>query len=351
VYYFDILNGGYIKEWDWVTQFTDWRYKLGNFKGRYFIKKYFPKIHLLLENNVKKEFDKILKEVKPDVVHSFALQISCLPIIDVMNKYLAMKWIYSSWGSDIYFRKDIGITNVEFKKCLKRIDFLITDNKRDFRIAINKGFENNFLGVFPGNGGVDYIEKEIENSLSKRNIILIKGYNDEIGKGLNIIKAISTDLIFLLKNFTIVVFGCDDKVFTYINNNKKFENLKFKLYHKKDFLPNDELIKLMGKSYIYVANSKSDGIPNALLEAMGMGAFPIQSNPGGVTEEVIEHAKNGLLISNPNDVQEIKELIKSAMIKKEMVKNAFYINTEKFQNQYNRGKVKNEILALYEKVN
>jgi hypothetical protein len=29
-------------------------------------------------------------------------------------------------------------------------------------------------------------------------------------------------------------------------------------------------------------------MPNALLEAMGMGAFPIQSNPGKVSEEVIK---------------------------------------------------------------
>ena len=57
----------------------------------------------------------------------------------------------------------------------------------------------------------------------------------------------------------------------------------------------------MGKSGIHIANSISDGMPNALLEAMGMGAFPIQSNPGKVSEEVITHGKNGFLIEDQND--------------------------------------------------
>jgi hypothetical protein len=40
------------------------------------------------------------------------------------------------------------------------------------------------------------------------------------------------------------------------------------------------------QSVLHIGNSISDGMPNALLEAMGMGAFSIQSNPGKVSEEV-----------------------------------------------------------------
>ena len=41
---------------------------------------------------------------------------------------------------------------------------------------------------------------------------------------------------------------------------------------------------------------------NTLLEAIVMGAFPIQLNPGGVTSEIIENGNNGLLIENPDSV-------------------------------------------------
>ena len=116
VYYFDILNGGSIKEWDWVKQFSNWRYKFGNFKGRFFIKKYFPKVHLLLENDVQIEFEKILNKVKPDVVHSFVIYISCVPIFEVMQKNKHIKWIYSAWGNDLYFNQNKPVYKKEIKK-------------------------------------------------------------------------------------------------------------------------------------------------------------------------------------------------------------------------------------------
>ncbi|NJW54414.1 glycosyltransferase, partial [Salinimicrobium oceani] len=60
-------------------------------------------------------------------------------------------------------------------------------------------------------------------------------------------------------------------------------------------------------------NSISDGIPNTLIEAFIMGAFPIQSNPGGVSEELIENGSNGLLIFEPEDVEHLKSLILKAI--------------------------------------
>lgn len=65
----------------------------------------------------------------------------------------------------------------------------------------------------------------------------------------------------------------------------------------------------MGQSIVYIGNNISDGIPNTVLEAMIMGAFPIQSNPGGATAEIIEEGNNGFLIHNPEDIEEIKKLI------------------------------------------
>ncbi len=75
----------------------------------------------------------------------------------------------------------------------------------------------------------------------------------------------------------------------------------------------------MGKSLIYIGNSNSDGIPNTLLEAICMDVFPIQSNPGRVTEEVIVNGENGLLINDCEDVNEIMGKMKQAIVNKEMV--------------------------------
>ena len=49
VHWFDILNGGYNKDLEWITQHTNWRYRFGGFRGRIFLKRHLPGIHQLLE--------------------------------------------------------------------------------------------------------------------------------------------------------------------------------------------------------------------------------------------------------------------------------------------------------------
>tara|TARA_R110002096_G_C14653248_1_gene726622 strand:- start:769 stop:1914 length:1146 start_codon:yes stop_codon:yes gene_type:complete len=355
VYWFDILDAGKKEaKLYWMNQITNWKLKL-NFPFRYFIKKSLPKLYTFIkrynENDTVSVFEKKLLEIQPDVVHSFALQISCIPILSVMQKHSNFKWIYSSWGSDMYYSKEIGISKSDLEACLKRINFLITDCKRDYKIAQQKGFNNTFLGDFPGNGGIIFNENDIKYNIEERDVILIKGYNDAIGKGINIVKAFTENLITLLNDYEIIIFGADKEVENYIKSSIVFAKLNYKLYTKTKFIPNEELILIMGKSYVYIGNSYSDGIPNALLEAMGMGAFPIQSSPGGATSEVVEHSKNGLLISNPDDINEIEGLIHSALTNKKMVNEALVINTKIIKDKYERGIMRSKILKIYEGIN
>lgn len=353
VYWFDVTGmSENVEKIDWVSQKTNWKMRW-DFPGRIFIKRNFPKLYQFqsLFNNRKIEviFEQYLKEVQPDLIHSFALQLSCLPILNVMNKYKDLKWTLSSWGSDIFYSKEIGIEDTKFKKCLKRIDFLITDCNRDYKIALEKGFTKKYLGVLPGNGGVEFYKDEIK-PIQQRKIILIKGYNDEIGRGINIIKAFDKELIALLDKFEVFIFGADAQIKKYVTENEIFKDLKIKVSLKSEFISNNELLKLMGKSYIYMANSLSDGIPNALIEAMGMGAFPIQSNPGNVTEEIIQNGMNGFLINNPEDIFEIKNAVIKTLKSEKITAAALLYNIEAIRNKYNRLKVRKEILKVYEEI-
>jgi glycosyltransferase involved in cell wall biosynthesis len=98
----------------------------------------------------------------------------------------------------------------------------------------------------------------------------------------------------------------------------------------------------MGKSLIYIGNNISDGTPNTLLEALIMGAFPIQSNPGGASMELI-NKDNGLLIENPDSVLEIKALILKALSGEIDFEKAFNYNEElaksKLDYYWNRQKI------------
>ena len=101
---------------------------------------------------------------------------------------------------------------------------------------------------------------------------------------------------------------------------------------------------------LHIANNVSDGMPNSLLEAMGMGAFPIQSNPGNVTEEVITHGKNGFLIFDSFDIEVISKLILNALQNEILRQTAQEYNTRFILDNYDRNQLKNKIVAVYNSV-
>lgn len=349
VYWFDITDGaGFVEKINWVQQFNGWKLKW-NYPFRYKIKIHIPKLHSLLEkvtvNTTENVFEDIIKQIQPDVVHCFEMQLAGLPILSIMNCN-KIPFVYSSWGSDMYYYKNLGMTDIMVKSFLDRVDYLITDCKRDYTIAIQNGYKNSFLGVFPGNGGINFI-KEYINPINSRNKILIKGYESFGCKASKIIEAIELLPLELFRNLEFVIYSSDLVISNKIEKSLFFKSQKVKIYLRNHFISNDDMLKMMGKSLLHISNNISDGMPNTLLEAMGMGSFPIQSNPGHATEEVIQNGVNGYLISNPFDSLEIAKSIQKAINDKELRTLAQTFNVEIIRKNYDRQNLQKEIIRLY----
>ena len=345
LYYFDVLDGGYIEKWDSIKQYTSWRYKFGNFKGRYYLKKKFPRIHELFENNPEKKFEQILEEIKPDLVHSFALKQGCLPIYNVMKRHHKLAWLYSSWGNDIFNSKGKPTYKEDLEKVLARVDYMFADCHRDFVMAKGFGFKGEFLGVFPGGGG--YNLKQIDSYIkpfNERNIILIKGYQGKLGRCIQVLQALSA-LKEELKNYKLIVFGSHQEVVDYILGNEfdKWSNFS---YHTS--LTHEQVLELMGRAKIYIGNNISDGMPNTLLEAICSGAYPIQSNPGLATAEIINN-ENGALIDDIENIDHISKVITKVIDDEDLESGVDYnLNVVRTKLEYEN--VKREVLLAYQKI-
>ena len=348
LYWFDILDGEQqVEKLQNVKQITGWKRRF-KYPGYYTVKKNIPALHSAIQklntNNTEATFKKIVLDIQPDVVHSFALYVACAPILKTMKKLNELPWIYSSWGSDLfYFQNDLKFLK-DIKNVLPRIDYMFSDCKRDYHIAKSHGFEGKFLGVFPGGGGFHL--KELEEYLTpfkSRDIILIKGFQGRSGRVIEVLKAIC-DLLPKLTDFQIVVFGADASVIAFADEKQLTSKSNFTI---KGRLSHEEVLKLMGRAKIYIGNSNSDGIPNTLLEAICMGVFPIQSNPGKVTEELISEGKNGLLIDDCLDIEEIKTKIENALSHPEMMQKAVNYNLETIKPTLDFDYVKTEVLDKY----
>jgi glycosyltransferase involved in cell wall biosynthesis len=351
LYWFDVTNKGKLNTIDKVHQITNWKKrKIPYLKGEYFLRKNSSSLYNLLnpflEVTANEYLEKIIQDIQPDLIHSFEMHTCSYPILKTMIKFKHVKWLYSCWGNDLYYNRQIPNDLKTIKKMLLRIDFLHTDCQRDFEIAKSLGFMGDFFGVIPTGGGYDLaFYKNYSVPFEERKIILIKGYEHLFGRGLNVVKALQIKNDFL-KNYEVVVFGAHQEIIDFINFNK----LPFKTFGRND-LSQSELIKLMGKSILYIGNSISDGMPNTLLEAIIMQAFPIQSNPGNATEEIIENKKNGLLINDSNDVNEIIEKIIFALTNLKLLEQAMILNNEIAKERLNYSVNQVKIEEIYSKIN
>lgn len=348
LYWFDVLGRGKLETLNAVHQYTDWeKRKIATVKGEYFLSKKAPRIYEkivpFLEVTANEALEKIIIEIQPDVIHSFEMQSCSYPILKTMQKYPHIPWLYSCWGNDLYYYQQFSTHLKKIKQVLQRVDFLHTDCNRDFILAKKIGFLGKHVGVIPGGTGYKLAELEkYKLPVEERKIILVKGYENEFGRGLNIIKALQQ----LKLDYEIIVFGSHINVINYIIANK----LDFKVFDRHG-LSHQELMELMGKSLLYIGNSISDGIPNTLLEALVMGAFPIQSNPGGATAEIVENGMNSFLIENPESIMDIQNIILKFLSSPQLVKDAVKINGNLAQDRLDYKSNRVKVISIYNLIN
>jgi glycosyltransferase involved in cell wall biosynthesis len=351
VYWFDVTDGAkQVERIHWVRQIIAWKFRW-DYPGRIYLKINLPRLYGFIqqfnERNTAKVFEQKILEIQPDIVHSFALYISCTPILQVMNKYQHIKWIYSSWGSDLYDLQNNPNDLIDIQNVLKRVNYLFTDCIRDYKIAQHHGFENNFLGVFPGGGGYDLLEMKAKIDLREvKNTILIKGFQGKWGRAINVLKALE-GMKDELNLYSIVVFGADSIVEDFFKNSGLSKWGNFTVLGK---ITQEEVFNLMANSFLFIGNSRSDGIPNTMIEAICMNVFPIQSNPGGATQELITDGFNGFLIEDIENVEHIRAKVKQALNNKELIKSAIVYNALNLVPCFDYDVIKNKVNDSYLKV-
>lgn len=350
LYWFDISGKGKINTLESIIQFTGWKKrKLPYIKGEHWFSKKFPSFYQLirpfLEVTENEALEKIIKSIQPDLVQSFEMQSCSYPIVKTMLKYSKIKWLYNCWGNDIFYYQNLPNHKSKLNQVLLRVDYITADCNRDAVLANQNGFKGKFLGAIPTGGGYDLsFFENFKKPFIDRKIIIVKGYHHLFGRALNVIKALES-VREQLNDYTVVVFGAHKIVEDYVNNKK----LPFQVYDRHG-LKQEDVLKLMGQSAIYIGNNISDGMPNTVLEAMIMGAFPIQSNPGGATAEIIDEGNNGFLIQDPEDIEEIRNLILKAIQNQEWIASASMKNYKLAKEYVDLKTNQQKIVALYQQI-
>jgi glycosyltransferase involved in cell wall biosynthesis len=248
---------------------------------------------------------KLIEKFEFDFIHALEIQGAGYLLLDSKfeNSNKTRKVIVTNWGSDIYYFEKNPADKVRIKKVLNLADYYSAECHRDYELALKNGFEGQFLPINPNAGGFkkDVIKRNVRTS-NHRNQIIAKCYGGEFGLGHLIIGALDN---YLNMNTVCTVFlysvtpDLESKVNSLV---LKYPNrVCFATVRNK--LSMSDMYDKFAASRIYIGASRSDGISTSFLEALALGAYPIQTNTScgnewvekGFQAHLIEPSQNAIL--------------------------------------------------------
>ncbi len=249
-------------------------------------------------------FKKVLKEFKPDIVHSgYAWQVGILPVAADFHPHLSMPW-----GSDILIEPDKSyIIKKLVKKVMNSADHIQCDAEfvkqkiiGDYILPENK------ITVFPW--GIDLSLFKPGDKATARKKLNIDGgkFVAIFNRHLEPIYGVGD----LLEGFKIFSEGKDDVLMLMLSEgSEKTSAVKFiaenKLEDKIHLLGrivNNELPVFLNCSDVFISSSLSDGSSLSLLEAMACGLGIVVTDVPAIKEWV--NSSNGFVVPrrNPKEI-------------------------------------------------
>ena len=192
--------------------------------------------------------------------------------------------IVTNYGSDIQYFQNIPEHQDKIRSVLSKADFYSAECQRDYESALKLGFKGKFLPCIPNAGGFknEIFELNLVPS-NERNLIMAKCYGGTFGLGELIIDALER----FLRNNTdvkIVMHSVTDDLLSKSKNLRVAFPNQVVIYTVREKIPRHKILDYLSKSRIYIGASRSDGVSTSFLEALCLGAFPIQTDTSCASE-------------------------------------------------------------------
>ncbi|WP_128560602.1 glycosyltransferase [Methylobacterium crusticola] len=252
-----------------------------------------------------------VRTFRPDLVHTLEIQRAGYLTLEVKRRLGAAMppWLLSNWGSDLYLYERLPEHRAVLIAVMRSIDGYLAECRRDVALARGLGLLGHAFEPIHATGGVDFGRMPQLGALaapSRREAILVKGYHGWAGRGLHILSALHLAAP-ALRRFRIRILVGGPAVARMAQALADQDGLDVAVL---PHLPNDEVLRRVAEARMVVGLGISDGVSAMLLEAMSLGAFPIQGTTSGAGEWVRDGV-DGLLVC-PHDVRGLADALARA---------------------------------------
>lgn len=292
----------------------------------------------------------LIRKLKPDLIHSMEFQHCGYTVLEA-KQYCSDSfptWLAANWGSDIYYYHQFADHRLQIERLLRNADYYLCECHRDVSLAQQLGMSAKALPVMPNTSGFDLEQAgrwRAATPTSQRQTLLIKGYQHFAGRVLTALEAVER-CAEVVKDFQIVIFSASPEAIACADEMRLRTTIKNIV-----ILPHtthDAMLQAFAQARVYLGVSISDGISTSALEAMAMGAFPIQTNTA-CCDEWFEQAQGGYLVS-PDNVEEISERLTMALSDDALVDRAAALNWETIKTRLDQRQFSQRLSNLYSEI-
>lgn len=290
-----------------------------------------------------------VQTLRPDLIHSMEFQHCGYLVLRARELYGPgfPTWLATNWGSDIYYFGRFPDHRAQIERLLAAIDFYSCECNRDAAIARQFGYNGPILSGVPNSGGFDLEHVASLRSSrppSERKVVMVKGYQHFAGRALTALKVLEK-FASQLKGYRIVLFSVSEAPRQRAFQLRRAGVLDVQVI---DWATHEQILAHFGEARLYMGISISDAISTSALEAMAMGAFPIQTNTS-CCDEWFKDGEGGFIVP-PDDFEVICEKFGRALTDDALVDRAAEVNWRTVQTRLDKNIIAPKIVEFYDRI-
>ncbi|HEV2707700.1 MAG TPA: glycosyltransferase [Pyrinomonadaceae bacterium] len=292
-----------------------------------------------------------IRDLRPDIVHSLEIQHAGYLTHGARAHFAEGEfptWAVTNWGSDIFMFGRLAEHVERIKAVMEACDYYHCECHRDVKLAREFGFKGEVLPVCPVAGGFD-VERMRQlrqpGPTSGRRVVALKGYQNWAGRALVGLRALEL-CADVLEGYTVAVHLPSPEVRLAAELLGHATGIRFEL--ERQGWTRDDVLRMHGRARVSIGLSISDAISTSLLEAMIMGAFPVQSDTG-CGDEWVRNGENGLLV-HPEAPEMVAAALRRALLDDALVDGAAEINARIATERLERTLIEPQAIAMYKKM-
>jgi len=302
---------------------------------------------------------RVIREWRPDIIHTLGFDPSAYFYLRARAEYDLGgigRWVAQARGGpDLDLYRFLADRLAQIRSVFEACDHFICDNEQNYAFALANGLhrskvESPGVGVASGPGGLDLEALRSRwtqlPSQRPRRIVWPKAYETISSKGLPVLEALilawdrirpcEVECLWLVQDELRIYFA------------KMLPDHIKAACHVHGRLPREQVLERLSDARVMLAPSLTDGIPNSMLEAMALGAFPIIS-PLATTLPVVEQETNVLFARNLYPA-EIAEALVRAMNEDDLIDGAAHANLARVAEVADRKQIRVRVVEFYRAV-